>query len=68
MEREPVTSSNVVSVGYDAIIETLEVEFKNGVYQYYNVPQPIYDQMMSAESIGKFLNVYIKPMYPCAKV
>ena len=68
MEREPVTSSNVVSIGYDSAIETLEVEFKSGVYQYYNVPQPIYDQMMSAESIGKFVNVYIKPMYPCAKV
>ena len=68
MEREPVTLSTVVSVGYDATTETLEVEFKNGVYQYYNVPQPIYDQMMTSESVGKFLNVYIKPMYPCAKV
>ena len=68
MEREPVTSSNVVSVGYDAPSETLEVEFKNGVYQYYNVPQPIYEQMMTAESVGRFLNVYIKPVYPCAKV
>ena len=46
----------------------MEVEFKSGVYQYYNVPQPIYDQMMASESIGKFLNVYIKPVYPCAKV
>ena len=68
MEKEPVTSSNVVSVGYDASSETLEVEFKNGVYQYYNVPQLIYEQMMTAESVGKFLNVYIKPEYPCAKV
>jgi hypothetical protein len=68
MQREPVSSSNVVSLGYEATSETLEVEFKNGVYQYYNVPQPIYDQMMAAESIGKFMNVYIKPMYPCAKV
>ena len=68
MERDPVTSTNVVSVGYDATTETLEVEFKNGVYQYYNVPQPIYDQMITSESVGKFLHVYIKPMYPCAKV
>jgi len=68
MERQPVTSSNVISVGYEASAETLEVEFKNGVYQYYNVPQPIYDQMLTAESIGIFLNVYIKPVYPCAKV
>lgn len=68
MEREPVTSSNVVSLGYDAPSETLEVEFKSGIYQYYNVPQPIYDQMMASESMGKFMHVYIKPVYPCAKV
>lgn len=68
MEREPVTSSNVVSVGYDAATETLEIEFKNGVYQYYNVPQPIYDQMMAADSVGKFVNAYVKPVYPYAKV
>ena len=43
MEREPVVSSNVISVGYDDASETLEVEFKNGVYQYYNVPRPIFD-------------------------
>lgn len=68
MERELVTSSTAVSVGYDSSVETLEVEFKSGVYQYYNVPQSIYDQMMGSESIGKFLHVYIKPVYPCAKV
>lgn len=68
MKREPVSSSNVVSVGYDAPSETLEVEFKNGIYQYYNVPQTIYDQMMVAESIGKFLNDSIKPFYPFARV
>ena len=40
MEREPVVSSNLVSVGYDPASETLEVEFiKTGVYQYLNVPQ-----------------------------
>ena len=68
MEREPVTSSTVVSVGYDVNTETLEVEFKNGVYQYYNVPHTIYEHMMTSASIGKFLNVYIKPAYPYAKV
>lgn len=68
MQREPVTSSSVVSLGYDAATETLEVEFSSGVYQYYNVPQPIYDEMMAGDSIGKFVNAYIKPAYPCAKM
>jgi hypothetical protein len=68
MQREQVISSNVVSVGYDTDTQTLEVEFKSGVYQYYNVPQSIYDEMIKAESVGKYLNVYIKPEYPYAKV
>ena len=68
MQREPVTSTNVISLGYDATTETLEVEFKSGIYQYYNVPQSIYDELMVSESKGKFLNVYIKPTYPYAKV
>lgn len=69
MERELVTSSTVVSVGYEPTTETLEVEFKNGgVYQYYNVPEPVYEQFKAAESLGKFLHVYIKPAYPCSRV
>lgn len=69
MDREPVTSSTVVSVGYEPTTETLEVEFKNGgVYQYYNVPEPVYQQFVAAESLGKFLHVYIKPAYPCSRV
>ena len=39
MYRQPVSSSNLASVGYDASSMTLEVGFNNGsVYQYYNVP------------------------------
>src|ERR1700704_1301342 len=60
MEREMVASSNVVSIGYDAGTETLEIEFTGeGVYQYYNVPEPLYQQLMASDSKGKFLHVYI---------
>ena len=46
MERELVSSSTIVSIGYEG--ETLEVEFKNGtVYQYYNVPEVVYSQLMA---------------------
>lgn len=68
MEREPVNSSNLVSVGYDPASETLEVEFKSGVYQYYNLPQFMYDQLMQAPSIGIFFNANIKNAYACSKV
>ena len=69
MERETVDSSTVLSIGYEPTSETLEVEFKNGgIYQYYNVPEPIYQNLMVSDSKGKFLHVYIKPAYPCSRV
>ena len=59
MERYSVASSNVASVGYDATTETLEVEFLNGsMYQYYNVPENMYDRFMQDPSKGRFLNLH----------
>lgn len=69
MEREPVSSSNLVSVGYEPESETLEVEFKStGVYQYFNAPSFMHERLMSADSIGTFFNVEIKNAFPCSKV
>ena len=69
MERYSVASSNIASIGYDAGTETLEVEFLSGaIYQYYNVPQNMYDQLMRAGSKGRFLNTYIKNAYPYSRV
>lgn len=69
MERYSVASSNIASVGYDADAETLEIEFLNGsIYQYYNVPEFMYDQLMQEPSKGKFLNIYIKNAYPYSRV
>jgi hypothetical protein len=68
MERVPVSSSNLISVGYEPSSEILEVEFKGGVYQYYNVPQFMHEELMQAPSIGIFFNANIKNAYACAKV
>ena len=69
MKRDPVSSSNIVSVGYDAPSETLEVEFMSGsVYQYYNVPQSIYDAFIAAPSAGQFFAYQIKNAFPYSRV
>ncbi|TAK87301.1 MAG: KTSC domain-containing protein [Aquabacterium sp.] len=69
MNREPVASSNIASIGYDATSETLEVEFTNGaLYQYYNVPQALAEQLMQAGSKGQFLHYSIKNAYPFSRV
>jgi len=68
MEREPVSSSTILSVGYDQSSETLEIEFKNGIYQYYNVPSAVHQQFMESSSKGQFLHFNIKNAYPCSRV
>jgi hypothetical protein len=61
MNRAPVSSSNLASVGYDPTTRTLEVEFHNGsIYQYFDVPAFIYSGLMSASSHGSYLDQYIK--------
>jgi hypothetical protein len=69
MNRIPVSSSNVATVGYDSKTQTLEIEFNNGgVYQYFDVSQEIYEALISADSVGKFLNANIKGYYRYARV
>ena len=56
MEKKPVQSTNVKSVGYDAVEKVLEVEFKSGgVYQYTGVQAEMYADLMKAESVGRFI-------------
>jgi hypothetical protein len=70
MNRTPVAnSSNIASVGYDAATQTMEVEFTNGnVYQYFDVPEVVYQELLRAESAGKFLNAQIKGVYRFARL
>lgn len=69
MDRGYVASSNIASIGYDEPTQTLEVEFLNGsVYQYYNVPEALYNQLMQEGSKGRFLNMYIRNSYPYSRV
>ena len=69
MQRYSVASSNIASVGYDLATETMEVQFLSGsVYQYYNVPENMYDRLMREGSKGRFLHTYIKNAYPYSRV
>ena len=64
MDRTPVVSSNLKSVGYNVDTKILEIEFHNGsVYQYYGVPLNVYEGLMKAPSHGKFFHVYIRNVY-----
>lgn len=64
MERTPVTSSNLVSVGYNEESCVLEVEFKGGViYEYLDVPKQVHEELMSASSHGEYMNAHVRTKY-----
>lgn len=70
MDRIPVISSNVASIGYCTETGILEVEFNNGgVYQYFGIPEFLYNDFLNADSKGRFLNTCVKQAgYNYAKV
>lgn len=66
IQRNRVNSSNIYSVGYDSESNILQIQFMNNqVYEYYNVPQKVYDEFMKAQSKGKFAiqNIYYSYKY-----
>lgn len=66
MKLNEVVSSNIKSIGYDK--GTLVIEYLSGAqYEYYDVPQEVYDELVKAESKGRFVNQNIKGKYKFQK-
>lgn len=69
MDRISIISSNIRSIGYDPQSTVLEVEFTSGdVYQYFNVPEYLFQQFLRTASHGQFLNEQIRYNYRYQKV
>jgi hypothetical protein len=67
MDMTPVVSSNVAAVGYADT--TLTVRFNSGaVYEYLGVPSEVHEKLMAADSVGQYLNKFVKPVFTCNKV
>jgi hypothetical protein len=67
MEMVPVNSSNIARVGYEG--GTLYIEFHTGaVYQYFDVPENIHQDLMNASSQGQYFASYIKGRFRFARV
>lgn len=65
VQRKPVTSSNVKSVGFCPDRGCIDVEFSSGIYRYHDCTQPEYDALMKAnatdgESVGKMVHKIVK--------
>jgi hypothetical protein len=64
MERVSVSSSNIATVGHDEPTQVLEVEFLSGaLYEYYDVPEYVYQELISASSVGSYFAQRVKNSY-----
>ena len=65
MDMQPVSSSNLEAVGYDPATKELHVRFKSGsTAQYFDVPEDVHQQLVSAPSVGKHYHQHIKGRFP----
>ena len=68
VDRVPVQSSNIRSIGHDPDTNTLTVEFNNGsLYDYHDVPKDVHEELIAAKSVGGHLNANIKGVYKHVK-
>lgn len=69
MERTPVKSSQIVSIGHDSEKNVLEIEFKGGnIYHYTDVDASKHAALIAAESIGKHFHANIRGQHQYHKL
>jgi len=69
MDRKNIESSMIRSIGYDANISTLEIEFNSGaVWQYFDFPESLWYEFEASDSQGKFFHREIKNQYSESRV
>ena len=69
VERKPVVSSSLSSVGYNHGNGDLHIEFKSGkVVIYSAVPRHIHRNLMASPSLGRFHAQYIAKTYSFTNV
>ncbi|GAA3512638.1 KTSC domain-containing protein [Aeromicrobium panaciterrae] len=66
---ESVESSSVVAVGYDSATNELWIEFEGGsTYAYSLVPPSVHQELLQSGSIGRYVNLTVKPRYAAREV
>lgn len=64
MERIPLDSEALSSIGYDPARAVLEVEFASGrVYQYFDVPLHEVERLLRAGSRGAYFSERVRDRY-----
>ncbi len=69
IERTPVESSSLVSMGFARQARILEVEFRSGaIYRYLGVPPAVFEEMKKAESKGRYFAQSIRGKYEFRRI
>lgn len=70
VEMESVESTCFSEIGYDEEYEILLVRFleSGSLYEYYGVPEDVYEDLLYSESPGGYYNDYIKGQYECDRL
>jgi hypothetical protein len=64
ISRVPVESTSIMSVGYTAASQVLEVVFRRGtVYRYLSVPADVFVAFVAAPSKGRYFNANVRDRY-----
>ena len=64
MELTRVESSMIYAVGYDEDTQTLEIVFNSGgIYRYADVPPEEYEDLLNADSKGRYFLAHIRDVY-----
>lgn len=64
MNHQPVKSTSIRSIAYDAARRTLEIVFATGKrYRFSGVPAKVYTDFLAAESKGRYFGTIIRPVY-----
>jgi KTSC domain len=69
MNRVFVESSVLASVLYMRELRLLEVEFNSGkLYRYFDVPKQSYNELLTAESKGRYFNANIRNCFSSKQI
>ena len=69
MTRIALHSSLLRAATYQAPLAQLDLEFVSGaVYRYLSVPAHIYQDLLQAESHGRYFNCHIRNRFACIKI
>ncbi|HEV8435471.1 MAG TPA: KTSC domain-containing protein [Thermoanaerobaculia bacterium] len=68
MEWRQLSSSVIARVAYDETSHTLIIEFRSGTtYEYFDVPEKIYQELVDAASAGTYFAENIRDVYRYAR-